>query len=210
MGRKALADGIQIENGGAQGGDIVHLGGDTLEIAPVEIVIEDLALTVGGPLHFLVPILVDGVGPELAGEIAAAFLIKPIREHLIDGGTLGPIGSGEIRRDAANLPPVTGLHIGRIPFLEEPEAAVGLKDPEMVKIQAAVFQCEAAAEDLIHTLILVTGHGYNHLPVCAVQLQDAFHRHGAYGGRNMDVQAALLTGCQGAEGFFVAEFLGIK
>ena len=69
---EALGDGVQIKDGGAKGGNIVHLFGDALEVSAVEIVVQNDALRGGTPVHFLVPGLMDGVGLQLAGQIAVA------------------------------------------------------------------------------------------------------------------------------------------
>ena len=65
--RKALGNGVQIQNGGAQTGDIVHFFCDAPEIAAVEIVVQDNALAGGLPVDIFVPVLVDGVRLQLAG-----------------------------------------------------------------------------------------------------------------------------------------------
>ena len=56
-------------------------------------------------------------------------------QNLIDGCPSGPLGSVKIRRHAADLPEGTGLHVGVISLLEQPEAAAGGVDIIIVEIQ---------------------------------------------------------------------------
>ena len=67
VGGKALGNGVQVQNGGAKTGDIVHFLCDAPEIAAVEIVVQDNALAGGLPVDIFVPVLVDGVRLQLAG-----------------------------------------------------------------------------------------------------------------------------------------------
>ena len=60
--------------------------------------------------------------------------VETVRENLIVGSALGPVGSMEIGRHAAELPQVSCLHIGVVPLLKQPEAAIGGVDQKIVEI----------------------------------------------------------------------------
>ena len=109
---KTLTDGVQVENGGTKAGNVVHFLGDTLEITAVKVVVQDLSVPGGLPGNLLVPTLVNGVGLQLTGEIALAGLREPIREDLVHGGAFGPVGGSKVHGNTADLPQVTGFHVG--------------------------------------------------------------------------------------------------
>ena len=67
VGGEALGHGIQVENGSAKGCDIVHLLGDALEVAAVEVVIQHQTFGSRPPVHLVVPVAVNGVGFQFAG-----------------------------------------------------------------------------------------------------------------------------------------------
>ena len=136
VGGEALADGVQVDNGGAQGGNIVHFLGNAPEIAAEKVVVQHPALIVGPPVHLFVPVLVDGVGLELAPEVRVPPLTEPVRKYLIDHRALGPLRGVEVLGDTADLPQVSGLHIGVVSLLEQPEGAVGVRDAERVEIES--------------------------------------------------------------------------
>ena len=146
----------------------------------------------------------DHIGRQLSGEIAVTGLPEPVREDLINGGALGPVGGMEVRGDAADLPQVAGLHIAVVTLLEQPEAAVPGGDIEIVEEQTRMGEGKFAAPDLIggcgdllHKGDLLEGGG------AVIAFQDADHLPGVYGDGNMDIQRAGFIGNQRTEGLFV-------
>ena len=101
---EALGNGVQVQNGGAQRGNVIHLLSDALEVAAVEVVVQHSAVGSGLPEDFFIPVVVDHIGLQLSGEVAITGFAEPIGEHLINGGTFGPVGGVEIGGNTADLP----------------------------------------------------------------------------------------------------------
>ena len=93
--------------------------------------------------------LVEGVGLELPGKVGMPGGPEPVGEHLVNGGALGPVRGGEIRRDAAQLPQIPGLHVGIVPLLVQPEGALPVVDAEEIEVQAGFRQGEGHLENVI-------------------------------------------------------------
>ena len=134
MAGKALANGVQVQDGGPQPRDIVKLFRNAPEIAAEKVVIQDGAVLLRLPGNLLIPILVDGVGSELAGKVRAAGLREPVRENLVDHRPPGPVRGIVPLRDAADRPQVPGLHIGIVPLLKQTEAAGVVVDDKIVEV----------------------------------------------------------------------------
>ena len=209
MGGEGHADGVQVEDIGAQGGDVVHLLGDTLEVAAVEVVVEHNALGGGLPVDFFVPVFVDDVGFQLAFQVGFAHLVEAVGEDLIDQAALGPFGHGEVGGDAAQLPGVAGLHVGVGAFLEEAEAALALMDKEIIEIKARFGHGESALIDLVGTLLHLVGQGHIEGVIAVFVVEDALNAGGAYGGRDVDVDGTDFLGGNGAEGGLVLGLLAV-
>ena len=203
MGGKALGNRVQVENGGAETGDIVHFLGNALEVAAVEVVVQDLPFGGGPPVHFLVPGLVDGVGFQLAGEVAVPGFMEPVGEDLVNGSTLSPVRGVEVRRNTAELPRFAGLHIGVVPFLEQPKAAVGGIDIEIVEVKSGVREGKLTAEDMVGTFAL--SQGQSNIPGVApvFVVEDADDTGGLDCGGNVDMECTGLVRHQGTEGVLV-------
>ena len=98
---KALGNGIQVENGDAETGNIVHFFGNAPEIAAEKVVVQHLPVGSGLPVHLVVPVFMDGVGFQLPGHIGFAAGVEAVGEDLIDGRALRPVRGGEVGGDAA-------------------------------------------------------------------------------------------------------------
>ena len=77
--------------------------------------------------------------------------MEPIRKDLINQCTLGPVRGVERGRDTAQLPQVTGFHIGVISLPEQAETADCSMHPEIIEIQCRGRQSKTAAENMIST-----------------------------------------------------------
>ena len=211
VGGKAFADGIQIQNRGTQGGNVVHLFRDAPKVAAVEVVIEHFALLVGLPHHFLVPVFVDGVGCLLAGKIAAAGFVKPVRENLVDGAALRPFRGGKIFRNAAELPLVAGLHVGvGFAVLKQPECAGVTGDAEKVEVKTGSVNADISLPQIIVPLGAIIGKGILRFRSAVFFRQTqrgggGLHRHG-----NGNGDFAFLPRRQTAKGVFVLQLFGVK
>ena len=198
---KALADGVQVQDIHAHGGNIVHLFRDSPEVAAIKVVVQHLAGLRGTPVHFLVPVLVDGVRLHLAGQVTHTGFIKAIREDLIDGGTLGPVRRCKVCGNTAQLPAVAHLHIGiGGTQLEQAERSRVAGDSEVIEAQSTLRKGKAAAEDIISAAPLLQVqrhilHMHTVLPV-----DNALYRGSPHGCGDMDVKCTVLPGYQGAEG----------
>ena len=210
VGGKAFADGIQVENGGAQGGDIVHFLGDALEIAAVEVVVQHPALTVRLPVDLLVPVIVDSIGPQLSPQIHLSAFAEPVREHLVDHGAPGPLGGIEVLGNDAHLPKVPRFHVGVVPFLQEPEGAVGVRDPEEVEIEAPLRKGKGAGPVFVGTHGLFVSHGKGADLVSVLGAQGDFHRPGVHRNRYMNMQGAGLPRGQTPEGGLECFLLAVE
>ena len=207
---EAFADGVQIDDLHTQRGDVVHLLDDALEVAAVEVVVQHQTFFGRLPVHFLVPASVDGVWLQLAGQIALAGFGEPVREDLIDQCTLGPVGGGEVCRDTADLPAVTGLHVGFVADFEQAEAAGSGGDPEEIEKQTALRKAEGTLENVVGSLLLRKVHQYR-LGGCAMlMVDDALDLGGLNGGGDVDVQRTDLIGDQCTERIFVLKLLAVK
>ena len=207
---KALADGVQIEDRHTQGCNIVQFFGNSLEITAEKVVIQHLTVGQRPPVHLFVPIVVDGVGLQLAGEVTPAAAVEPVGEDLVHGGTLGPVGGGEVCRDTADLPAVTGFHIGLVAEFKQPEAAGLGGDPEEVEKQSALLEAEGSLENIVGSLLLFEVHGHCLGSGTVLMVDDALDLGGLDGGGDVDVQCTDLIGDQRTEGIFVLQLLAVE
>ena len=136
--------------------------------------------------------------------------METVGENLIDGSTFRPVRGLKIGRDAADLPQVAGLHIGIIPLLEQPEAAVGVEDAEVIKVQAGLGNGKFTAPDLVRTLMLLQCQGnlLGHSGA-VVPGQQTYHPGGADAGRDVNIQGADLLRGQCTEGGLVLGKLAV-
>ena len=136
--------------------------------------------------------------------------MKTVGEDLIDGCAPGPVRGVEVRRNTADLPQITGLHVGIVALLEQPEAAVGIIDIEIVEVQAGAGNGKFAAPDLIGTL---NGLLCEANVLCAgfavLVFEQQRHRRGPDSAGNVDMHGAHLTGGQGAEGGLILGKLAV-
>ena len=146
----------------------------------------------------------DGVRGQLSCQVAVTNLMETVRENLIDGCTLGPIGGLEIGGNAAHLPQGAGFHIGVIPLLEQAETALGGGDVEIIEIKAGFGEGHLTAPDFI-------GAG-NGLPgkvdlldggSAVITLGDTGNFGGLDSNGNVDIQRTDLVRSQRAEGGLV-------
>ena len=209
MGGEAHGNGIEVEDRGAQRGDVVHLLGDALEVAAVEVVVEDDALGGGAPIHFLVPVLMDDVGLQFARQVGLAHLVEAVGKDLIDEAAPGPVGDGEVGGGAGDLPHVAGLHIGAVAFLEEAEAIVALVDEEIIEVKAGLCDGEPALIDLIGALFHLVGQGHVEGVVAVLVGDDALDAGGGDGGGDLDVDGADIFRRHRAEGRLVLGLLAV-
>ena len=200
---KAFGNGIQVEKIHAQIRNIVQFFDNSPEITAEKVVVEHQIVLGGTPVHLFVPAGVDGVGGQLAGGIAVAGLVEPVRENLINGCPSGPLGSVKVRRYAANLPEGSRLHIGVISLLEQPEAAAGGVNIIVVEIQALLGDGKLRLPDFVGAFDpffreeKLLGSG-----AAVLILQQALDGGGLDGTGDVNVKTAGLTRSQGAEGFF--------
>ena len=153
VGGEALADGVQVQQRHAQLRKVGQLLGDAPEIAAEEIVVQHQSLGGGLPVNLLVPVLMEGVGLELPGKVGMPGGPEPVGKDLVDGGALGPVRGGEIRRDAAQLPQIPGLHVGIVPLLVQPEGALPVVDAEVIEVQPGFRQGEGHLENIVGPLL---------------------------------------------------------
>ena len=206
---KALGDGVQVDHGCPQRRDIVQLLLDAPEVAAVKIVVENFAVLVRPPLHILPPGLVHRVGLQLSGEVRAAGFAEPVRENLIEHRALGPVGGVEVRRNTAQLPQVSRLHVGVVPLLEQTEAAVRRLHPEVVEEQSGMGDGEVPGEYVVGPPALrqIQRHGKG-MGAAFIAEQAVYHGR-AHAGGYMDVEGALLPGGQGSKGCLVLGELAV-
>ena len=207
---KALGNGVQVDKVHAQPRDIVHFLGDTPEISTEKVVVQHFSVLRGLPVHVLCPAFVHGVGGQLAGKVAVAGFVEAVGEDLIDGSALGPVRGVEIRRDAADLPQVPGLHVGVVPLLEQAETTAGVIDIVVVEVKAGVGDGKHAAPYLIgpfHRLLRqadVLGVGF-----AVLIFEQQRYCCGSYRAGDVDIHTALLAGRQGSEGGFILGKLAV-
>ena len=134
---------------------------------------------------------------------------EPVREDLVDHGALGPVGGLEVRRDAAELPQVAGLHIGIVPLLVEPEGALRIVDPEIVEVEARLGDAEGEAEDIVSALLHLEFEVVGAVGGMIVVQELQLHMGGPDSGGDVDMQGTFLTRGQGAEGGLVDALLAV-
>ena len=145
----------------------------------------------------------DGVGGQLAGQIAVAGLVEPVGENLVNSCPSGPLGSVKVCRYAADLPEGACLHVGVISLLEQPEAAAGGVDIIIVEIQTLLGDGKLRLPDFVGAFNSffreekLLGSG-----AAVLILQQALDGGGLDGAGDVNVKTAGLTRSQGAEGFF--------
>ena len=152
----------------------------------------------------------DRVRLQFSRQVTRSHFAEPVREHLIENGPLGPVRGLKIRRDAAELPLVPGLHVGIIPLLEKPEAAGGRGDVEIVKIQSRRVQRERPLVDIVGPPDLLEMQGRIQHMGPVLPIQQALDLGGLDGSRDMDMEGTFLAGGQGPEWGLVKKLLGIK
>ena len=136
--------------------------------------------------------------------------MKTVGEHLVDHSALGPIGSGKICGNAADLPQIAGFHIGIVTHLIEVEAIIAVSNAEAVEIQTAGIQREFATEQFISAQFFPIFHGDDHFFAAIFIADAAFHRLCLDGGRNMDAEGACFAGGQCSEGGFELGLLAVE
>ena len=206
---KTLTDGVQVQNGRTQRGDIVHFFCDSPEIAAEKVVIQDLALGIGSPIHFLVPIAVYGVGFQLPGKIHLADFAEAVREDLVHSSALRPLGNGKIRRNTADLPKIAIFHVGIVAVFEETETAGLGGDIKIIEVQSSAIEEEITTEDLVRTLCFLIIQTERKGTTAIFSQNDAFHLRGLHGGGDMDAQCAVLFRYQRAERIFELQLLTV-
>ena len=206
---KTLAYGIQVENGGAQRGNIVHFLGNAPEVTAVEIIVQHQALRCGLPENLLVPAVVDHEGFQLPLSIELACGMETVREQLIDGCALCPIGGLEIRRHAADLPKVACFHVGLIACFEEIKISGAAEYTEMIEVKAWLFQLEFALKDIISTLFHLIFHGDRGVVSAVFLQQDNIAACGLNVRRNMNVQGTNSLRGEGTKGGLVDQLLAV-
>ena len=152
----------------------------------------------------------DGIGLQLAGQITVARFAEPIGENLVDDGTLGPVGSGEVCGNTAHLPHVAGLHVGVVAGLEQSERTGSIGDVEEIEVQTGPLQSELAGEGLISAQTVQELHVHSLSGMAVLHGQIAGDGLGLHGCGDADVQAAGLAGGQGSEGVLVAKLLTVE
>ena len=210
MGRKAFADGVQIQNSHAQRGDIVHFFRDSPEISAVKVVIEDSSVGGRPPIHFLVPVPVDGVRLQFSCQVTIPAAGKAVGKYLIYHCALGPIGGGKIRRRAGELPQAAGFHIGMVAVFKQTERAVRLVNYEVIKIQSRSFQGKCAGKYLIQTFFPGAGHCHDYSLAAVIRAEDTLSLNASHLSGNMDIKCAGLSHGQCAERLFKNPTFGIK
>jgi len=142
----------------------------------------------------------NGVGLQLSGQVGLAAGVEAVGKYLINGRTLRPVRGGEIRGDAAQLPEVTGLHVGVVSLLEQTEAAALRIDDEIVEKQAGEGDGKLPLENVIRALSHLERQSSILRPGAVLVIKDADDLRRQDGGGNMDMQGADLPRRQGAEG----------
>ena len=196
---KAFADGVQVEDGGPQPGNIVKLFRNPPEIAAEKVVIEDGAVFLRLPDDFLVPILVNRVGGELAGKVRASGLREPVREDLVDHRPLGPVRGIVLRRDAVQHPQVPCFHIGIVSLFKQAEAALIVVDDKVIEVKSPFLQGEVSSEDPVGALPGLGIQGKGKGGGAVLPGNQAVHPFGAHRLRHMDAQRTKLPRCQDPE-----------
>ena len=210
MAGEALTDGIQVNDGHAQIGDVIQLFHYTLEIAAVKIIVQHQTVLVGPPVHLFIPVQVNGVGLQLTGEVALSGLVEAIGEDLIDQRTLCPVRGGKISGDTADLPAVAGLHIGIVAVFEQLEIAATVVDSEEIEEQAALGERKFAGENVVGAVLFPVIHGYDLGQGAMLVINDALDLGGLDRGGDVNVQCTDLIRHQGAKGVFVLSLLAVK
>ena len=200
---KTLGDGIQVQNGGAQRGNILQFLRDTPEIAAEKVVVQHHTLRCGTPGDLLIPVLVDGIGLQLAGKVAAAGLMEPVGENLIDGSALCPVRGGKVRRNTAKLPAVPGFHIGVVALLEQAEAAGSGGDVKIVEVQPGMRQGELALVDVIGPTLDLVLHGDRVAGGSVLMIKLHHDLGGLDGGGNVNVKSTALVRGERPKGIFI-------
>ena len=209
VGGEALADGVQVQQCDPQLGKVGQLLGDAPEIAAVEIVVQHQTLGGGLPVHLLVPVVMQNVGLELAGKVRPPGGVEPVGEHLVDGGTLGPVRGGEVLGDAAQLPQVPGLHIGVVPLFVQPEGALPVVDAEEVEEQAREGEGEAPLENIVGALLHFEAQVEGTVGGVVLVQQLQLHPGCVNRGGNVDCNGTRLPRRQGSEGRFELGVLAV-
>ena len=164
----------------------------------------------GSPVHFIVPICVDSVGLQFAGQVALAHLVEAVGEYLIDGSALGPVGGTKVGGNTADLPQVAGLHIGVITLLEQAEAAAAGADIEIVEEKARFRNRELTMKNIVSpALHLVFQRDF--LRGSAVfMIENTGDPGGLNGGGNVNMQRAELIRYQSAERGLVLKLFAVE
>ena len=162
------------------------------------------------PVHFVIPVVVDGIGLQFSGAVAPAAAGEPVREHLIDHRPLGPSGGIEVRRDAADLPKVPRLHIGVVPLLEQAEGAVRVRNAEVIEIQAGFLQAEAARPVFIGADGLLKVQLFAAQFAAILPAEYHFRLPGHDRHRDMHTEGAILPGGQAPKRALVLGQLAVK
>ena len=90
---------IQVQHGDAQSGQIIQLGGDTIERAAEKVPVSYLAVRVRRPNGLVVPILVDPAVSHQTGGVREGKAAEAIREDLIDHTAAKPQRGGRFLVD---------------------------------------------------------------------------------------------------------------
>ena len=207
---EGLADGVEVDDARAQAGDIVHFLRDAPEIAAEEIVVMNNAVFIRCPVHVLVPMPVDGVGAELAGEIAFSAAVEAVGENLVDDGTLCPVRGGEVGADAADLPQAALLHIGVVPLLEQAEHTVRGVNLEIIEVQSRGEQGKISRVNVISAPLLDSVHFVIPGGAAVLVAQHNFHLPGGDRRGDVQVQCDGLPGGNAPKGGLKFRFFAVK
>ena len=127
-------NGIQVQHGDTQSGQIIQLGGDAIERAAEKVPVSYLAVWVWRPNGLVVPILVDPAVSHQTGGVREGKTAEAVREDLIDHTAAKPQRGGRFLVDgelpALDLP-------GLLPagLIQQGRGAIGADQAEMVPEQ---------------------------------------------------------------------------
>ena len=153
--------------------------------------------------------LVDRVGFQFAGQIHLAGFVETVREDLVDNAALCPVGGGERTGHAAELPHITGFHIGIISLLEQAETAERLGNVKVVEVKARVRHGKSALKQVVRTFLFLEGEVGVHGMAAICPVDDAADHGSLYRGRYVNGHGAFRIGGQGAERGFVLELFAV-
>ena len=209
VGGECHENGVQVQSLHTQVMEIGQLGLNTLQVAAVKIVVQDLALFIGAEHRHILQVFMDPVGLQLIGAVALAFLMEAVGENLIEHAALECLRHRITVGDTAELPQITGLHIGIVPLLEQTELFIAGGNPEIVVEQARFLEAELGGVVFVRCLHPVQCE--LHFPEqCAVfMLQHQRHMGSLAGLGDSHSHGADLLRRDHAEGLLVSRILAV-